>query len=125
MGKMTLKLPLCLLAGLYLATAQALTVSEIELHSRLNEPLDARVRLDGISSTQLESLVIKIIRGDDNVGRSLINLDHEVVADGAASYVQITSRELVREPVVMFTLELSWSEGRLLREYTMLLDPKY
>jgi pilus assembly protein FimV len=43
-------------------------------------------------------------------------------ADGTA-VVRITSREVVQEPFLEFLLEISWSKGRLLREYTVLVDP--
>src|SRR5581483_11938417 len=38
--------------------------------------------------------------------------------------VVITSKRAVREPVVDLLLEVKWAGGRLLRQYTMLLDPE-
>ncbi|AKJ28279.1 FimV/HubP family polar landmark protein [Caldimonas brevitalea] len=38
-------------------------------------------------------------------------------------YLRITSDRVVQEPFVDVILELSWASGRLVREYTLLLDP--
>jgi pilus assembly protein FimV len=38
-------------------------------------------------------------------------------------YIHVTSQEPIREPFLSFLLELSWANGRLYREYTVLLDP--
>lgn len=46
----------------------------------------------------------------------------ETRSDGAP-YIKVTSDQSVNEPFVNLLLELSWSSGRLTREYTFLLDP--
>ncbi|HLP97143.1 MAG TPA: FimV/HubP family polar landmark protein [Sideroxyarcus sp.] len=38
-------------------------------------------------------------------------------------YLKVTSTQPVNEPFVTLLIELSWSSGKLLREYTFLLDP--
>jgi pilus assembly protein FimV len=42
--------------------------------------------------------------------------------DGKA-VIQVTSHNPIRESYVNFLLEINWSKGRLMREYTLLLDP--
>ena len=37
--------------------------------------------------------------------------------------IVLTSREAVNEPYLNFLIELNWPQGRILREYTVLLDP--
>jgi len=126
MGKITLKYILFLVSWCFITTAQALTLSEIELKSYLNQALDARINLSGISAGQLEGLSITIIDAKPGIsGQRPVVLDYEIKNDGSGHYIQLTTNAVVREPVVTFTLELSWSEGRLLREYTLLMDPKY
>jgi pilus assembly protein FimV len=46
----------------------------------------------------------------------------ETRANGEA-YIKATSEQPVNEPFVSLLIELGWSSGRLLREYTFLLDP--
>ncbi|MFN3919304.1 MAG: FimV/HubP family polar landmark protein, partial [Methylohalobius sp.] len=43
-------------------------------------------------------------------------------ADGSI-VIQITSNEVIREPFLDFLLEVEWPQGRMLREFTVLLDP--
>ncbi|NIR31251.1 MAG: hypothetical protein GWN84_18455, partial [Gammaproteobacteria bacterium] len=38
-------------------------------------------------------------------------------------YVQLTSRRALSEPALSFLVRLTWDEGRLVREYSVLLDP--
>src|SRR5699024_234132 len=37
--------------------------------------------------------------------------------------VNVSSREPLREPYLNFLLELTWPNGRLMREYAVLVDP--
>ena len=39
------------------------------------------------------------------------------------SYAKITSSRAINEPFISILVELSWSRGRLVREYTSLIDP--
>jgi pilus assembly protein FimV len=115
-----------------LATGQvvALGLGEIELKSSLNQPLNAEVAL--ISATDAELRELKVAIGSsvafDNAGieRPLfltkLRFNVKTNADGEP-VVGITSREAVQEPFLDFLLEISWSKGRLLREYTVLVDP--
>ena len=49
----------------------------------------------------------------------------EIVRSGTTdgNYVRITTANAITEPFLTFLVEATWSRGRLLREYTVLLDP--
>jgi hypothetical protein len=52
------------------------------------------------------------------------NVDFDVITDdGPQPYIRGRTENPVREPFIAFLIEVRWSGGRLLREYTMLLDP--
>lgn len=54
----------------------------------------------------------------------LSDLRFELVQPKAGrDYVRIGSKVPIREPVLDFLIEVTWSKGRLVREYTVLLDP--
>jgi pilus assembly protein FimV len=54
----------------------------------------------------------------------LSELQFRVVRDGVGrNVIRMSSRGSIAEPFVTVLLEASWPRGRLLREYTMLLDP--
>ncbi|MDR9437395.1 MAG: FimV/HubP family polar landmark protein [Thiohalophilus sp.] len=110
-------------------TAQALGFGNIKLNSALNEPLDARIELISPTSSDLDSLTVKLApegaftRAGIDRPHFLSGLKFEVVEEGGDSYIKVNSRDSIREPFVNFLLEFSWDNGRMLREYTMLLDP--
>ncbi|MDZ7804221.1 FimV/HubP family polar landmark protein [Thiohalophilus sp.] len=110
-------------------TAQALGFGNIKLNSALNEPLDARIELISPTDSDIDSLNVKLAsegaftRAGIDRPHFLNGLQFEVVEQGGENYIQIDSRESIREPFVNFLLEFSWDNGRMLREYTMLLDP--
>lgn len=110
--------------GCHVILAHAVTLSDVELKSFLNQPLDARVKIGNISTAELESLVVEFTRNAATDAGAGVALVAKVVNDTSGNYIQISSRQIVREPVVTFTLELSWSAGRMQREYSLLLDPK-
>lgn len=94
----------------------ALSLSDIELKSALNQILEARVLLLAVDQDELSSLQVKI---NDNA-----NLKYEIKENENGHYINITSRDVVKEPVLNFSLEVNWSKGRLIREYSLLIDPR-
>lgn len=110
--------------------ASALGLGDIELESYLNEPLNARIEIlntEGLLPTQI---LVNLASDKDfervGIERNffLTGINFQVVVDtGGESYVAVTTREPVREPYLDFVLETKWPSGRLLREYTLLLDP--
>ena len=112
--------------SMQIPTVHALAVSEAMLNSHLNQRLMASVDLLAVSPEELDSLVVFIRPMDESRGASLSwpKIKHEVVSDKSGRHrIQLTSDEPIREPVVNFVLELSWSGGRLEREYVLLIDP--
>ena len=108
----------------------ALGLGEIELKSALNQPLNAEVELLSATGPELEELKVAIASSQAfasaGVERTLfLNKLQFSVGHNAAGkpVVRITSRDVVREPFLDFLLEMSWSKGRLVREYTVLVDP--
>jgi pilus assembly protein FimV len=124
MGKITLKYLLCIISWCYLNSAQALTLSDIETNSYLNQALNARVNISNASASELEDLEIGFVESNTGTVQAVIRLNAEMMDDSTGLYIQITSKEIIREPVVTFTLELVWPAGRLQREYSLLMDPK-
>lgn len=43
--------------------------------------------------------------------------------ENGASYIAVTSSKPIVEPFLNFLVEVGWPRGRLVREYTLLLDP--
>ena len=120
---------LVILVGIYLwlpvQTVGALALSEVELQSNLNQRLSARIQLIDVPDGGVDELQIRVSDSSDGdtAGRYTV-LKHEVVADGSNYYLVVSSRDAIREPILSFVVELSWSDGRLLRNYALIIDPR-
>ena len=108
----------------------ALGLGDIRLKSALNEPLDAEIELVSATPDELASLRAQLATGETFARyglerpRFLSALDFRVGRSGDGRNVLfVRSRESVTEPFLTFLIEVNWSRGRLLREYTLLLDP--
>lgn len=119
----------CVLAAVS-ASALAMGLGEIRLNSYLNQRLDAEIELVSAAADELESLRIGLAdhQAFERYGlerSALLNtLQFRVVRrPNGTAYVKVTSEEPIREPFLTFLVEADWSRGRLLREYTVLLDP--
>ena len=129
---MTRLTPRLLLMGALLspATLYALGLGEIHLNSALNQPLDAEIDLIAPTQEELTSLKVSIASSETfaryglDRPQFLSSLRFEVGRgkDGA-SVIRVSSTRSITEPFVTLLVEASWARGRLLREYTVLLDP--
>ena len=124
MKEKALKWLVCFVCCCMAPAAFALALSEITLNSHLNRPLDARVELSGVDSADLVGLNVLIHYPDAGNYQQVMPLKHEVKEDHRGHYIQISTTEPIREPILTFTLEVDWAKGRFSREYTLLLDPK-
>lgn len=125
-----LAVALALAGGLGSGVAQALGLGEIELQSYLNQPLNAEIdvnRLDGVSR---DEIIVNLASEQDfeRVGLRrdyfLTRLNFEVTtAPNGELVITVTSSEPVREPYLNFLVEVTWPSGRVMREYSVLVDP--
>ncbi|QSA98440.1 FimV family protein [Methylococcus sp. EFPC2] len=112
------------------AGVSALGVGDIRLQSALNQSLRAEIPLVTSGSETLEDIKISIasneafakagIERQYQISRLHFNAVKKI--DGS-TVIQVTSQEPIREPFLNFLIEVNWPQGRLLREFTVLLDP--
>jgi len=120
--KILFKLAAMVSLGLYAVTSYALALSEAELKSNLNQQLDVRIGLLTDQVAELDDLKISLsYTAKNNVSR--YQLKYEVIKADAGNFLKITTHDVIREPIVEFTLDLGWSDGHVVREYSFLIDP--
>lgn len=110
----------------YMPTSLALSISDIQLNSSLNERLDATIAFTSVSPKEIENLKVGVLYNHSTSSfyrQPTITVD-VVTRPNGKHFLHIQSTELIKEPVVNFILELSWSTGRLNRQYQLLIDPK-
>lgn len=129
MVRKKLAVAIAAIGALHANVASALGMGDFTLNSALNQPLDAEIRLLNTDDLDKSQLIIKMADPKDfeNAGVSrdffLSSLRFDVKLDGAGGgVIKVTSREPVIEPYLNFLIETRWPTGRMLREYTVLLD---
>jgi pilus assembly protein FimV len=109
-------------------TALGLGLGEITLHSYVNEPLSAHVELLDVGALQPEDIRVRLATQEDfdrlGVDRAyfLTSIQFEVLLEQGSPRILLSTGEVLVEPYLDFLLEARWPSGRLLREYTVLVD---
>jgi len=118
-----------LAALLYATTAIAVGFGDITLKSALNEPLDAEISLTNIEGIEEGLLLVQLAPASAfaqaGVSRDyyLTQLAFSVDTNAAdETVVKVTSQGPILEPYLDFLVQLEWPAGRIVREYTLLLD---
>ena len=107
----------------------AIGLGDIRLDSALNEPLRAEISLLSATPDELANLDVALASAATftryGIDRPfyLQDIEFNVVSRPSGSVVQLRSRKQITEPFLTFLVEANWPSGRLLREYTVLLDP--
>ncbi|MDV7210520.1 FimV/HubP family polar landmark protein [Azotobacter beijerinckii] len=126
------KLALAIAAASALSSgaAHALGLGEVTLRSTLNQPLDAEIELLEARDIGSEELAPALASPEEfnkaGVDRQYFLSDLKftpIIKPNGKSVIRVTSSKPVREPYLNFLVEVLWPSGRLLREYTLLLDP--
>lgn len=125
------KFYIVILLALLPTFVHALGLGNLDLNSALNEPFDARIKLLSPTADELDSMKIGLA---DSEAFARAKIDRPFILsklkftlrrspDDGPDYIRVFSQEPIREPFLNFLIEVSWSNGRLFREYTVLLDP--
>ena len=133
MMKSKLATAIALVGLMHSSVLYALGLGDIKVSSAVNERLDAEILLvnaDGLDASQiLVSLASKADFSRAEVDRTyfLSSLEFTVErGESGAPILRLQTPDVVLEPYLNFLVELRWPRGRLLREYTVLLDlPNY
>lgn len=124
-----LKLLWATVALTFTALAYAVGMGGINVTSSLGQPLKAEIELVSVSKAEKASLVARIASPEVYKGAGLeypYGNKFKFQVDSRANgdpYLKVSSTQAVNDPFVSLLVELTWSSGKLLREYTFLLDP--
>lgn len=128
--KRPLQLSLAIALALGATNAFALGLGVIQVQSGLNQPLVAEIPIIQSSPGEAEGLIVQLASAEDfeRVGMSRqsigVPVEFSITKNSRGEpVIKVTSKEIVREPFLGMLLEANWPKGRLLREYTVLLDP--
>ena len=121
-----LVLAACLLLPL---VSYAAGLGRLTLFSGLGEPLRAEVEIVALQPGDDDSLTTRLASPEAfrqagiEYSPTLLTIRVALERRDGKPVVRLTSAQPVNDPFVDLLLELQWATGRLVREYTFLLDP--
>ncbi|AFI85012.1 hypothetical protein Q7A_2198 [Methylophaga nitratireducenticrescens] len=107
----------------------AFGLGQITLQSAMNEPFKAEITVNALRDDERGNLEVRLASVEDferaGLDRSflLTQLNFEVVEESDSTRILVTSDIPIKEPFLGFLLAATTGQGKLLREYTVLLDP--
>lgn len=116
-------------SALLFSTAHAAGLGKLTVLSSLGQPLRAEIEVSSGDQEEAASLVAKLAPTDAyrqakiDFNPVLLLLRFAIVQRGGRQVISLTSTQPINEPFVDVLLELGGNKGRLIREYTFLLDP--
>lgn len=109
-------------------TAQAAGLGQINVYSGLGQPLRAEIQVSA-TAQELQSLSARIASAEAfrqanlSYGSAANSIRVSVDTRASRPVIRLTSERPINDPFVDLLVELNWATGRLVREYTFLLDP--
>lgn len=118
------------LMGLSGGSAMALSLGRMTVLSGLGEPLRADIELPDITADEAGSLKPEVASAEAFRAAGLeynsVLAELRIVlqrrADGK-SFLRLSSNRTVTDPFIDLILQVNWASGRIVRDYTILLDP--
>src|SRR5215813_8810809 len=111
-------------------SALALGLGRLTVDSGLGQPLSARVELTAAQKDEVDTLSAKIadpsVYRDNNVqypaamSRARVSVEQ---GPNNQYYLKVSTQQAVNEPFLDLIVEVNWATGRVVRNYTFLLDP--
>jgi pilus assembly protein FimV len=119
-------------AAMWLAAGpvMALGLGRLAVQSALGETLRAEIDITSLSAEEAGSLRARVAAPE---AYRAAGVDYNAALSGTSvalarrpdgrPFLRLTSDRPMQEPFVDVILELSWASGRLVRDYTLLIDP--
>ena len=111
-------------------SALALGLGRLTVESGLGQPLSARVELTAAQKDELDTLSAKVadpsVYRDNNVQYPAAMARARVTVEQGPNnqyYLKLSTQQAVNEPFLDLIVEVNWATGRVVRNYTFLLDP--
>lgn len=117
------------LSALLCSSAYAAGLGKLTVLSSLGQPLRAEIELTAVAKDEVDTLAVKLAsveaysQANIEFQPVLASLRFAIETRGNRHFVRVTSVQPVNEPFVDMLLEVGSGGSRLVREYTMLLDP--
>jgi pilus assembly protein FimV len=121
-----------LAAALWLAApfaAHAAGLGRLTVLSPLGQPLNAEIEIVSTHAAEEEGLVARLapmqafVQAGIEASPALAGIRFSIDRRDGRPVLRVTTPQPINEPFLDLLVELEWNTGRLVREYTFLLDP--
>jgi hypothetical protein len=112
------------------SAAFALGLGDVRLLSPLNAPLEAEIEVTDVAPDEINTVQARLASRD---AFSQLGLDYPtyltsvqlrlVQSGDGREVIRVKSADAITDPFITLLIQVTWSHGQLMREYTMLLDP--
>ena len=127
--KKTIALITLVTGSLYAGNLLAVGLGELTVNSSLNEPLDATIQvlgLDGLTENQINAS-LGSLADFQRANLARVGLIDDItleidVLNREEGILRLSSDEAVTEPFLNMVISMRWPNGRLMRDYTALID---
>jgi pilus assembly protein FimV len=112
-----------------MGAVQAAGLGKMKVLSSLGAPFRAEVELTNLKPEEDVNLIARVAapeifkQAGIDYNPALLGIRANLVKEGNITTVVLSSNSTVSEPLLEMLLELNWQAGRLVRQYTVLLDP--
>jgi pilus assembly protein FimV len=116
-------------ASAVLISANAAGLGKLTVLSALGQPLRAEIELSAVTPEEASGLSARLASPEAfrtaniDFNPALSALRFELEQRNGRQVIRVSSSQPLNEPFVDLLLELNWNGGRMVREYTFLLDP--
>jgi pilus assembly protein FimV len=111
-------------------TSSATGLGKLNVFSALGEPLNAEIELLSATPEELAALTVSLASEElyaaQGLNKTAIQQTIKAVVNqkpNGSSFIQLSSSQAVTDPFLDILIQVTWSDGQLSREYTLLLDP--
>jgi pilus assembly protein FimV len=111
-------------------SALALGLGRLTVDSALGQPLSARVELTAAQKDEIDTLQARVagpsVYRDNNVqyppsvARARVSVEQ---GPNNSYYLKVATPQALNDPFIDLIVEVNWATGRVVRNYTFLLDP--
>ncbi|MEK6243058.1 MAG: pilus assembly protein FimV, partial [Pseudomonadota bacterium] len=104
-------------------------LGRLTVNSALGQPLNAEIEIVSLQSGEEDALTARLAsleafrQAGVELSSALIGLQFAIDKRGGRPIIRLSTVQPVNEPFLDVLIELQWATGRLVREYTFLLDP--
>ena len=107
----------------------ALGLGQLQLASKLNQPFDATIPVLALTEDEFDTVSVSLASHSEFTRAGLVKtvtlsqLEFTLSIKNDQAVIKVSSKKIIKEPLLDFLLVVQSQAGKMIKEYTVLLDP--